>query len=137
MKKIAVLIAAFTLFTSAVSAQQDDFFDIQKYMEKKNKENKQQQKLTLIKPSFKNLFINSPSSQFYNKTLLHTLLNGNKVYLLGQDNMPCVVPDMKKFRQMPNICNPDDYLTEIAFKANIPGSIPNAYPPSGWTYIRK
>lgn len=27
----------------------------------------------------------------------HTLPNGNKVYLLPQDQMPCVVPDMSRY----------------------------------------
>lgn len=33
--------------------------------------------------------------------LSHTLSNGNKVYLLPQDNMPCIVPNMSQFN-MPN-----------------------------------
>ena len=32
--------------------------------------------------------------------LLYTLSNGNKVYSLPQDNMPCVVPDMSQYNTM-------------------------------------
>jgi hypothetical protein len=42
----------------------------------------------------------------------YTLENGSKVYLLPQDNMPCVVPDMSQFN-MPVV------------KADLKGFIPN------------
>ena len=50
--------------------------------------------------------------------LLYTLPNGNKVYSLPQDNMPCVVPDISQYNtmamvtpeknqyNMPNAANP-------------------------------
>lgn len=53
--------------------------------------------------------------------LLHTLPNGNKVYALPMDNMPCVVPDMSQHNTTPTI-KPDVLLN----------AIPNpAYPPAG------
>jgi hypothetical protein len=42
-------------------------------------------------------FLQQPQSFLSGVTLSHTLPNGNKVYLLPQDNMPCVVPDMSQF----------------------------------------
>jgi hypothetical protein len=56
-----------------------------------------------------------------NAKLLHTLPNGNKVYALPMDNMPCVVPDMSQYNTMATV-NPKVPLY----------SIPNpAYPPPG------
>jgi hypothetical protein len=51
--------------------------------------------------------------------LLHTLPNGNKVYALPVDNMPCVVPDMSQYNNIATV------------RPNIPlYSIPNpAFPP--------
>jgi hypothetical protein len=51
--------------------------------------------------------------------LLHTLPNGNKVYALPMDNMPCVVPDMSQYTKIPTVT------------PNVPSySIPNpALPP--------
>ncbi|MEO6219419.1 MAG: hypothetical protein ABIO81_03255 [Ginsengibacter sp.] len=138
MKRLILLMISLIGISVAVSAQQDGFFDIQKYMEKKHIERKQHDKLVLNKPVKKN-----PSTYFLagktkQKRLSHLLPNGDKVYLLDQYNMPCVVPDMKKFRQMPNLSDPDNYLNEVALRANTPGRIPNvAYPPSGWGYIPK
>jgi hypothetical protein len=43
----------------------------------------------------------------------YNLPNGNKVITLSQDNMPCVVPDMKRFN-MP------------VFKVEVPTTMPNA-----------
>ena len=48
--------------------------------------------------------------------LSHTLPNGNKVYILPQDNMPCIVPDMQQF-SMP------------VAKSELNGSMPNAVIP--------
>lgn len=48
----------------------------------------------------------------------HSLTSGTNVYTLPQDNMPCVVPDMKQF-SMPNAG------TGIKIKSNGPGAIPN------------
>jgi len=50
--------------------------------------------------------------------LLHVLPNGNKVYKLPNDNMPCIVPDESMYHyNMP------------AVKGKITGMIPNAVPP--------
>jgi hypothetical protein len=50
--------------------------------------------------------INPPQPQLApNARLLNTLPNGNKVYALPQDNMPCVVPDITNYN-MP-VVKPD------------------------------
>lgn len=41
--------------------------------------------------------VNPEATLLLNAKKLHTLPNGNTVYALPQDNMPCVVPDMKQF----------------------------------------
>jgi hypothetical protein len=57
--------------------------------------------------------VNSTSAQFS-----HTLPNGDKVYLLPQDHMPCIVPDASQYNyNMP------------VYKEEIMGTIPNASPP--------
>jgi len=38
-------------------------------------------------------------------TYSHTLPNGNAVYILPQDNMPCVIPDPNGLAKMPNVWN--------------------------------
>jgi|GEM_PF-1883603 len=45
---------------------------------------------TLSRPLATMIDISEPQAR-----LLHTLPNGNKVYALPQDNMPCVVPEVK------------------------------------------
>ena len=52
-------------------------------------------------------------------TLLHTLPNGNKIYALPQDRMPCLVPDL------PNKSG----ITLQPFRYNGPGAIPNPAQP--------
>jgi hypothetical protein len=62
-------------------------------------------------------FINPPKPQLMvNGQIVNTLPNGNKVYALPQDHMPCVVPDMTQYN-MP------------VFKPDIVYTIPNpAFP---------
>jgi hypothetical protein len=38
--------------------------------------------------------------------LLHALANGDKVYALPQDNMPCIVPDMSQYNDL-GLVKPD------------------------------
>lgn len=58
----------------------------------------------------------------------HGLPNGDKVFLLPQDNMPCVVPG-NQHQSMPNITGPKD---KIVNPPN-PGHIPN--PGRKWRVI--
>ncbi len=164
MKKM-FLLAGIIAF-SVASAQQNDIFDIQEHLTKKNQLNKELAKDNLFKyhvSCFGNYkqydilvskhgmevlkartktkvlseLINSnkvdsipENNMVFNFSSMgtnepfplakfsHTLPNGNKIYLLPQDNMPCVVPGMEEFN-MPVV------------KAEIlPYNIPNpAYPP--------
>ena len=130
MKKLTILVAIITGLSAVASAQQDGFFDVQKYLKKIHKENKKPQKLTLIKPSFKNLYNNLDFPLFYIGKFSFTLPNGDKVYTLGQDNMPCIVPDTKQFYCMHDLFNYRQYSQTIPFPNNAPGSIPNPALPS-------
>ena len=105
MKKILFVIAI-ACFSSA-SAQSTDTFWVKP-----------------ILPPNKNLSLNNspkaymvtPQQLIDNSKLLHALTNGNKVYALPLDNMPCIVPDMLQYN-MPGL------------KTDIPFTIPNpAYP---------
>ena len=53
-----------------------------------------------------------------------TLSNGSKVFALPQDNMPCVVPDMKQF----SIPNSASNKVRV-YSYNGPGAIPNPAQP--------
>jgi hypothetical protein len=128
MKKLPLLLAL-TGFSVAASAQQGDFFDIQKHLQKKRKETKLVYKPLLLKPSLQNQFDISQSGNNNNPgTLSHVLPNGDKVYKLFQDNMPCIVPDISK----PNyfgISNLAKYPNTIILPDNMPGNIPNVAAP--------
>jgi len=124
MKKVFLLfgIAAF----STSSAQQKGVFDIQRHLDKMVKDKK------LPKPGIKPPSINYP---FINHTyqrpaweLSHILPNGDKVFLLSQDNMSCVVPGSIN-TNMPNIADPNKYFESPLFRNNNPGAIPNAVSP--------
>ena len=65
---------------------------------------------------FKNLAKTLPQPR-----LLYTLKDDTKVFSLSQDNMVCLVPDMKQFN-MPNASYPSSFF-ELQKQ---PGRIPNA-----------
>jgi len=58
------------------------------------------------------------STPFAGAKFSHVLRNGDKVYILPQDNMPCIVPN----RSMYNYNMP-------VYKGKTEGRIPNASPP--------
>jgi hypothetical protein len=123
MKKVFLLLGIASF--SAASAQQKDVFDIQQHLDKMFKDKKIPE--IVISP------LNKPTPVSYswpfpnNQKLSIILPNGDKVYILSQDNMPCVVPDMTQFN-MPNVSNSHDYFQSLLPKNNIPGNIPNAAP---------
>jgi hypothetical protein len=55
--------------------------------------------------------------------------NGDKVFVLTVDNMPCVIPDMSQFKIMPNTAKADENFLATMGKQNVPGKIPNAATP--------
>lgn len=121
MKKIFLLfgIAAF----SSASAQQNDLFDIQKQLQKKQAEDKKTvEKNTMLLPfkkptTYGNLYSGKIPEEYY------TLRNGDKVVTLSLDNMPCVQPDMRQFQNMPNLAY--DKRFNFAPQRPEPGQIPN------------
>lgn len=125
MKKVFLLfgIAAFT----SASAQQKDVFDIQKHLDKIVKDKKFPRAVT--GPSVKSTDLIDHRFFSYERKPFYTLHNGDKVYVLSGDNMPCVVPDMSQFTIMPNISDPNQYFNSPLFKNNTPGTIPNAVKP--------
>lgn len=128
MKKIFLLvgIAAF----SSSTAQQKELFDINKYIQKKQVEKKKAaEKEKLILHSFRTNY-NTGNYYFSNKPdLTYTLSNGDRVITLLQDNMPCIVPDMKQFQTMPNGGNKVGINNYYRWKRNMPGIIPNGSMP--------
>lgn len=108
MKKI-LLIAGIASFS--VAAAQNDRFPKVQVIPPKSKNN-----ISSI-PKF--YVVTPKSSLIANAKLLNTLPNGNKVYALPQDNMPCVVPDVSQFN-MPVVTQEREAYT-----------IPNpAFPPA-------
>lgn len=125
MKKILLIIgiAAF----SPAFAQQKELFNIDTYLQKTYKAKKLPKALVI--PTGKESSLIANQFYFQGPNLSHISSNGDKVYILGQDKMPCVVPDMSQFN-MPNISNPTDYFKSLAFQQTLPGTIPNAVRPN-------
>ena len=117
MKKIFLL--ASILAFSFASAQQNEFFNIEKYMQKKQIELKKSQIKIPRFPEKATITYFEPSSQ---PQLIAELPNGNKVYALPQDHMPCIKPDMNQFN-MPNVYVANKPYSSL-FKKEA-GKIPN------------
>ncbi|MEO5946056.1 MAG: hypothetical protein ABIP79_04520 [Chitinophagaceae bacterium] len=119
MKKVFLLIGI-AGFTTA-SAQQQDFFDINSHLKKKNAEKSRTiPKTKLVFPK------TIPFPLKPNKTSINysfTLPNGDKVYTSPDYNMPVVVTDMRQFKTMPNAI-----LLRPHSIVQFP-KIPNASPP--------
>jgi hypothetical protein len=105
MKKI-FLIAGIVSFT--VAAAQDNGSPKIKVVPPKPKNN-----ISSKPPTY---YVKPQTQLLGNAELLNTLPNGNKVYALPQDNMPCVVPDVSQYN-MPVVKPQVEAYT-----------IPNAYP---------
>ena len=120
MKKILLAAAIFGfLFSNA----QKIYLYPQKPIEKLYPWNNNFQKK--LSPDFKNLLTATPLSQ---AKLLYTLKDNNRIFSLPQDNMICLVPDMKQFN-VPNAA-----ISKLPFKIppelknqlqHQPGKIPN------------
>ncbi len=77
-------------------------------------------KLIIPKDSLNKLITGNIYSPFSNgrSQFSFTLPNSDKVYLLSQDHMPCIVPDMSRYNyNMP------------VYKGKTEGTIPNISPP--------
>lgn len=123
MKKVFLLfgIAAF----STASAQQNDLFDIQKHLQKKQAEEKKiDEKIRLVLPRLKKVTLYNSYTK-NNPTLSYPFPNGDKVITLGQDNMPCLVPDIRLFQAMPNPGYNKSFLDNLSHSSRQYGQIPN------------
>ncbi|HEY6062750.1 MAG TPA: hypothetical protein VIV35_04020 [Chitinophagaceae bacterium] len=123
--KRTFLLFGLVAFTSA-SAQQKNVFDINRHIQEVLKNNNTGSTRVKIFETDK-IFLNKFTQSL--PKLSHILPNGDKVYLLHGDNMPCVVPDMRQFTTMPNISNPDEYFESLQFRQHLPGNIPNGVRP--------
>ena len=125
MRKVFLFIglAAFT----AASAQQNDLFDIQKYLLKKSDDNNKLFENKNIDMPFKKPFIYNPPPINNNPVETYTLSNGDKVVISSLYNMPVVQPDMRQFKIMPNLA----YEGQFNFSPHqvLPGQIPNGSKP--------
>ncbi len=109
MKLIFLFLSTITFLI--VSAQNNDLFDINRHLQKINKE----KKFELIPYSV---------SQDTIKYFSSSLKDRNIIISLPQDNMPCVKADMKLHNQMPNAGK--DYFLLNYNKIIV---IPNPAPP--------
>ena len=113
---------------SFAAAQENNHFDIQKFLQKKQAEQKPIGRLFLDKfqkPIPIYLSQDPPQAK-----LMQVLPNGNKVFSLPQDNMPCIVPDMDQYvDNMPPSPKKIDLFNKQQNYRQQPGAIPNpAYP---------
>jgi hypothetical protein len=110
MKLIALILI--TAFATKVSAQQPKIgIDL---------ENKFKNNITSPIDSLNNLIERNNYSPFSvtKEKLSYTLANGDKVFLLPEDHMSCIVTDISQYNyNMP------------VYKGKINGTIPNASPP--------
>ena len=87
---------------------------------------KLREKIKSLQDSGKVVYVvpNSPHTLLESQAKLsHVLPNGNKVYSLPLDNMPCIVPNMEQWKAMPNTSNNKSYLLDTRRK--VPKLIPN------------
>lgn len=131
MKKIIFSLCFVGFCFATATAQQNELFEINKHIQKKQAEAKKSAERKKITTFFKNrnkanltmgLFSNKPEHTY-------TLPNGDRVIILSQDNMPCVVPDMKKFQTMPNAGTKAGLNNFYIPRRSQPGIIPNGSMP--------
>jgi len=128
MKKLPVFLAL-SCISIAGTAQQKDFFDIQKYLQKKSKESKPASKpLVLLKPSFQNFATPESQPVISGSEFSHSLPNGDKVYILLQDNMPCITSKINRF-DISNGFDEKEITSPVNYNKSLPGIIPNVVIP--------
>ncbi len=116
--KYTFLLAAIAAFTMAI-AQDNNYSPWLK-------KNKKSQLFKVPLPRFD--AITGPGNFVPEQTILslpqarltHRLPNGNKVYALPQDQMPCIVPDMNQYNML-NMSR----ITIQPYRYKGPGAIPN------------
>jgi hypothetical protein len=126
MKKIFLICAIAAGSTSA--AQQADLFDTQEYLKKRSFDQKN--------ATINNFYGQKNTGSILPKAPFTTLQNGDVIYYLPQDNMPCVVTDLNAFN-MPNAASSvKDEWAYLLKPGNAPGKMPNAAPPSWRNYFQ-
>jgi hypothetical protein len=98
--KLICLSAVCLLSLSGLSQSDSSFFDLKKHLQSKN------QKVISLMPLQRNVPGKKVPIQF-----LKDIVNSSRygyVYTLPQDNMPCIVPDMRLYQNMPNIARKED-----------------------------
>jgi len=81
---------------------QQPYYDFKKYLEKKKQPLIVDKNVSKLNPFvFNQSLINLKNVIQPQGKLSQTLSNGNKVYILPNDNMICIVPNMQEFN-MPN-----------------------------------
>ncbi|HEX7846791.1 MAG TPA: hypothetical protein VF476_13400 [Chitinophagaceae bacterium] len=99
MKKIFFIAAIFS--ATCATAQDKQLFNAEDYLKKKREQSNPnyspENPLLKTKPFV--LPLQHPEQQ---AVLSHMLPNGNAVYILPQDNMPCVVPNISLQNGIPN-----------------------------------
>lgn len=126
MKKVISIFSITAFISSFAVAQQNDFFDIQKHLQekfRKEQEEKQKEKILSLTKEPRLTFIKTQAPPL--AKLSHTLPGNIKVYLLPLDNMPCVVPDMKKYHEMPNTASKNKLVLQNLLNRDMAGTIPN------------
>ena len=101
MKKI-FLVLGLTGICSTAFSQQEDFFNVQKHLQNKAKQDKKAGNMPVVRYLTLSL---QKTVTFSKPVFSHFLPNGDIVYFLPVDNMPCVSPDMTRYRAMPNADN--------------------------------
>lgn len=127
MKKI-FLVLGLSGICSAAFSQTEEFFNAQKHLQKKTKLGKK----TRNKPVVRNFSLPLQKNGAFLKPALSQILpNGDRVFILPADNMPCVSPDMTRYRAMPNA---DIDIRLFILRQQRAGQIPNPaipLPPAG------
>ena len=98
MKKL-FLVLGLSGFCATAFSQQGELFNAREHLQKKTNPDKKKGNnpivRTLPSPLQKTGLLSKP-------ILSHILPNGDRIYILPVDNMPCVSPDMTRYRSMPN-----------------------------------
>ena len=119
----------FHAFQLLVQRSKKDFCDIQKYLQKKSKESKPASKpLLILKSSFQNFVTPGSQPMISGSEFSHSLPNGDKVYILLQDNMPCITSKINRF-DISNVFDEKEITSPVNYNKNLPGIIPNAMTP--------
>ncbi len=118
MKRVFFSVCIFGCYTAA--AQQNDVFDIQKYLQQKKSVTGEQ-----LQPDLLAMKPKAAISVLPEQHLTYTLTNGD-IVTYGNGSMPCVKPGMELYHIMPNVNRTNDNAIPLLPQ---PGQIPNGAVP--------